>query len=107
LRLVLVQEAQCLVRGPVVRDPDLPCLPGLGLEGLELIGEKALRLMRAQQDGHMGLMRWPLCWGLRRCGWAHRVLAVMLPALARPRGGTACAGQRGAVMQVWRHELES
>jgi len=55
----------------------------------------------------MGLLRQPLRWGLRRCGWANRVLAVMLQALARPRGGTACAGQGGAVMQVWRHELES
>jgi hypothetical protein len=74
---------------------------------LELIGEKALRLMRAQQDGHMGLLRWPLCWGLGRCGWANRVLAMMLLALARPCGGTACAGQGSAVMRVWCHELES
>ena len=107
LRLVLLQEVQRLVRGPVVRDPDLPGLPGLCLEGLELIGEKALCLMRAQQDGHMGLLRWPLRWGPRRCGWSNRVLAVMLLALARPRGGTACAGQGSGVMQVWRHELES
>jgi hypothetical protein len=82
-------------------------LPGLCLQGLELIDEKALCLMRAQHDGHMGLLRWPLRWGLRRCGWANRLLAVMLQALARPRGGTACAGQGGGVMQVWRHELES